>query len=166
MSGSARGGGWPRIALDVGVVVVGILIAFALNAWWEMRSASDREAAHLEALRSDLEANVRDLERLAGRQATVASASLELLRVARGEATASRDSIDGLMSEVFSSNRFDASMGAYANLVSSGGLAQLRSPELRAALATFASMLDSRYDEQFSTAIYLEFTRAFVGRTG
>jgi hypothetical protein len=157
---------WRWMLAETAVVVAGILIAFTLNSWWQGRSAAVREQAHLHALRSDFEENVTRLEGLTDFQERVSGASGELLLVARGHRSAAPDSVDRLLGQVFSSNRFDAVMGAYEDLVNSGGLAQIRDDTLRSALAGFASMLDSRYAEQFSTALYLDFTRAFVGELG
>jgi hypothetical protein len=163
-SPSARTRRW--ILVEIGIVVVGILIAFALNSWWEGRAAGAREQAHLRALHADFTANVERLHALARSQDRVSRASGELLRVARGEGSAEPDSVDHLMGEVFSSDRFDPVMGAYQNLVHSGGLAQIRDDRLRSALASFAATVDSRHAEQFSTTLYLEFNRAFLGRLG
>jgi hypothetical protein len=157
---------WSWVLAETGVVVVGILIAFGLNSWWEGRSALDREQAHLSALHSDFERNVERLDALARTQDRVSRASGDLLLIARGHSSASPDSVDRLMSEVFNSDQFDPVMGAYENLVNSGGLAQIRDPDLQATLASFAAMVDSRYWEEFSSILYLDFNRAFMGRLG
>lgn len=157
---------WRWAFAEIGIVVVGILIAFGLNSWWEGRAAQDREQSHLATLHSDFQRNVERLEALAKTQDRVSQTSRDLLLVARGHASASPDSVDRLMSEVFSSDRFDPVMGAYENLVNSGGLSQIRDPILRATLASFAAMVDSRYWEEFSMTLYLDFSRAFMGRLG
>jgi hypothetical protein len=157
---------WSWVLAETGIVVVGILIAFGLNSWWEGRAAQDRERAHLSALHSDFERNVERLGALARTQDGVSRARGDLLLVARGHGSASPDSVDRLMSEVFNSDQFDPVMGAYENLVNSGGLAQIRDPDLQAALASFAAMVDSRYWEEFSTVLYLDFNREFMGRLG
>jgi hypothetical protein len=154
------------ILAEIAIVVVGILIAFSLNSWWEGRAAAEREREHLSALRGDFEQNVQRLNGLARSQDLVSRASEELLLVTRGHASATPDSVDRLMSEVFSSDQFDPVMGAYENLVNSGGLAQIKDDSLRSALASFAARVDSRYAEDFATALYLEFNRDVMGRLG
>ena len=57
-------------------------------------------------------------------------------------------------------------MGAYEAVVNSGGLSQVRDDSLRLALADFASLLDGRYHERFSEALYFDFIRSFEGRLG
>jgi hypothetical protein len=157
---------WSWILAEISIVVVGILIAFSLNSWWEGRAAAEREREHLSALRDDFAQNAERLRALAGSQDRVSRASGDLLHAARGRASAPPDSVDRLMSEVFSSDRFDPVMGADENLVNSGGLAQIKDDRLRSALASFAAMVASRYAEDFSTTLYLEFNRDFMGRLG
>lgn len=157
---------WRWVLAETGIVVAGILIAFSLNSWWDGRAAAEREQAHLQALEADFGRNVQQLEALVGFQESVADASLGLLLIARGQEAAEAVRVERLMGQVFASDRFDATMGAYEDLVNSGGLAQIRDERLRASLATFASMLDSRYAEQYATSVYLDFNRAFLGRLG
>lgn len=159
-------GSWSWVLAETGIVVVGILIAFSLNSWWEGRTAAAQERAHLSSLHTDFEQNVERLDALAVAQDRVSGASGDLLLIARDRAAVPPDSIDGLIGEVFSSDQFDPVMGAYENLVNSGGLAQVRDDSLRSALASFAAMVDSRYAEEFSTALYLDFNREFMGRLG
>jgi hypothetical protein len=154
------------ILMETGIVVVGILIAFSVNSWWESRSAQERERAHLHALRADFAQNAERLERLADRHDGISEHSRALLVVARQDRSLPPDSVVRLVGEVFSSDRFDPVMGAYQGLVHSGGLAQLQDDSLRTALATFASRLDSRYAEFFATELYLSFNREFMGHTG
>lgn len=157
---------WKWVLAETGIVVAGILIAFSLNSWWETRSATAQEQAHLSALHADFQQNMERLSALAESQDRVADASGELLLVARGRSAPSPDSVDRLISEVFSSDQFDPVMGAYENLVNSGGLSQIRDERLRGLLASFAAMVDSRYAEEFSLALYLDFNRSFMGRLG
>jgi hypothetical protein len=157
---------WVWVPVEIGIVVVGILVAFGLNSWYEGRQAAGREAAHLAALASDFAENVMRLDALARQYDRISGNSLALLRYARRADAAPSDSVLRLLGEVFSSGRFDPVMGAYQGLVHSGGLAQLRDDSLRAGLATFASLLDSRYAEHFDTELYVAFNREFVGRVG
>jgi len=75
-------GSW--ILAEIGIVVVGILIAFSLNSWWEGRAAAGREQDHLSALQADFTQNVARLHALASSQDRVSRASWDLLQVARG----------------------------------------------------------------------------------
>jgi hypothetical protein len=156
-----------RLLLEMLVVVASILIAFALDAWWNQRAETRSEAAHLHALRSDFEQNVSRLKELVAQEERIADASRRLLLVAVSPQTISpADSVRNLIGQVFNSGRFDPVMGAYEAVVSSGGLAQVRDDSLRLALADFASWLKGRYHERYSDELYFDFVRSFTGQLG
>ena len=46
---------WPRILAEGSAIVVSILLAFAIDAWWEERREADESAAQLESLRIEFE---------------------------------------------------------------------------------------------------------------
>jgi hypothetical protein len=163
-SDRARGS---RLLLEALVVIASILIAFALDAWWDQRAERRTEAAHLRALQSDFEQNVARLERAVRTEQRIAEASRGLLLLASTSAASpSNDSLSVLMARVFTSTRFDPVMGAYAAVVSSGGLAQIRDDSLRLALADFASYLEGRYFERYSDQLYFDFVQSFTGQLG
>jgi hypothetical protein len=153
--------------LEMLVVVGSILIAFALDAWWDRRAETRTEEAHLRALESDFEQNVARLQALVEGESAIADASRRLLLVAIApRVPALEDSLSNLLGRVFNSMRFDPVMGAYEAVVSSGGLAQVRDDSLRLALASFASVLQGRYYERYSDQLYFDFIRSFTGRLG
>lgn len=155
-----------RLILEMLVVVVSILIAFSLDAWWEGRAEARTETAHLRAIRSDFEQNVARLSARVDRQQQIADASRRLLVAISSETPPVRDSVGTLLSQVFSSGRFVPVMGAYEAVISSGGLAQVRDDSLRLALADFASLLEGRYYERYADELYVDFIRSFTGRLG
>src|SRR5688572_32744506 len=104
---------------EVSIVVVGVLIAFALNAWWAERDALRAEQVHLRSLVTDFERNIGSLQDLVQRQERVEKACVDLLRLARTEPLASSNTIRPLLGQVFSSVRFEAVMGAYEALLNS-----------------------------------------------
>ncbi|MGQ0836277.1 MAG: hypothetical protein ACT4O5_15435 [Gammaproteobacteria bacterium] len=149
---------------DIAVVTVGILLAFALEAWWDGRASTRQEQFHLRALASDFRQNAERLKAMIERQDRVSTSCRRLLAVARGEEDGSPASIRELMSEVFNSARYEPVMGAYEALVNSGGLVLIRDEVLRGALAEFAAQERGDYAERFSDAHYFAFTHEFVGR--
>lgn len=149
---------------EIGVVTVGILIAFSLNAWWDNRSAAQQEQVHLRALASDFEQNVEELRRLVTLEESVAAHSLALLERARAEEQEPAQALEPLMAGVFNSARFEPVMGAYEGLVNGGGLSLIQDDVLRAALAYFAAQVRNRYAESWSNTHYFEFSQDFGGR--
>jgi hypothetical protein len=55
---------WKRIAVEATAIVISILLAFAIDAWWDEKKERDVEHRTLEALRSDLVASSEELDRL------------------------------------------------------------------------------------------------------
>jgi hypothetical protein len=155
-----------RAAREILIVTIGILIAFALNAWWEAHKEARQEQAHLRALASDFEQNVSRLRELVEREDRIASGSLELLRIAGGTQQPDADALNKMMGQVFSSTRFEPVMGAYEALVNSTGLTLIHDDKLRAALASFAAQVTAPYMERFADELYFSFVQRFTGRLG
>ncbi|MGB5492471.1 MAG: hypothetical protein WBM76_16720 [Woeseiaceae bacterium] len=55
---------WKRIAVEATAIVISILLAFAIDAWWADKKERDVEHRTLQALRSDLIASNEELDRL------------------------------------------------------------------------------------------------------
>ena len=53
---------WETIAVEAVAIVLSILLAFAIDAWWTEKQESDVERAALQALRSDFAASREQLE--------------------------------------------------------------------------------------------------------
>ena len=157
---------WRGLVIEITVVVVGILIAFALNSWWDGRAQASQERAHLRALHSDFAANVERLGEAAARQERIERAGRQLLSLSQSGTPAGIDTVRKLMGQVFNSGRFEPVMGAYEAIVNSGGLTQISDDSLRAALAAFASHLRVSYVEQFSNNLYFSFIREYAEQLG
>lgn len=155
---------WLRTAREIAIVTLGILIAFALNAWWEEQRERREEERHLHALASDFQQNAKILASLVEREDRVAEHSLKLLQAARAPEPASPEIIRSLMGQVFSSQRLEPVMGAYQALVNSAGLTLIRNDELRAALADFAALAGDRYGERFADELYFRLSHEFAGQ--
>ncbi len=149
---------------EIGIVTAGILIAFALDAWWDSRSQDEQEQVHLRALVGDMQQNVAALKTLLETEEGIMASSQDLLKRARTQAVRDDGSLTPLFNQVFNSGRYDPVMGAYEALINSGGLTLIRDEPLRAALAEFAAKVRGRYTESWSDEHYFAFARDFAGR--
>ena len=169
-AGDSRGAArrpWMAVARPLGeiaIVTVGILIAFALEAWWDGREKAAQEQVHLRALASDLQQNIAALKTLIGNEEVVMAGSEELLERARAQQPGQTAPLEELFNQVFNSARFEPVMGAYEALVNSGGLTLIRDETLRASLAEFAAKVGGQYAESWSAEHYFAFAREFAGR--
>ncbi|HYC50328.1 MAG TPA: DUF6090 family protein [Gemmatimonadaceae bacterium] len=155
-----------RIAGEIVIVVIGILIAFALDAAWERRSARAEEHAHLRALASDFQENVSRLEQHIRQEESISAASREMLELAQRPGDTTGEAAGSLMGRVFNSGRYEPVMGAYEALVNSAGLTVIQDDSLRASLADFSARVSARYAERYSDELYFAFIREFSGQLG
>lgn len=158
------GSNWRATAREIGIVVVGILIAFALDSWWNRRTDARREAAHLLALHADFQENLERLREHIAREEQTMEASRNLLRLMRAGPLPPADSVTNLLGQVFNSGQFEPATGAYDAIVGAGDFALIRDDTLRAALAGFAASIRTRYAERFAEQLYLAFISEFMGR--
>lgn len=152
------------IATEIVIVVVGILIAFALNAWWEGRRNVEKETAYLAQLRTDFQANVKALQAQVEREIRIKDASLEILRLIRRTGRPDPDVVRAHLGRVFSSTRPRIALGAYQSLISTGDLSLLRDIELRQELSAFAALVNTDYQERFEDEAYFNLIRDSAGR--
>lgn len=161
---SPRGWNWRATAREIGIVVAGILIAFALDSWWDRRADARREAAHLLALHADFQDNLERLRHHIAREERTMEASRTLLRLMRAGPLPPPDSVTNLLGQIFNSGQFEPATGAYDAIVGAGDFALIRDDTLRAALAGFAASIRTRYAERFAEQVYLAFLGEFTGR--
>jgi hypothetical protein len=53
---------WFTVFVEILVVIVGLMLAFQLDRWWEQRGESAQEAQYIERLAADIEADIEQLE--------------------------------------------------------------------------------------------------------
>ncbi len=128
-------------------VLLGILGAFALQAWWEYRSDRVDEAARLLSVRSEL------LEARGGyeqhldyldRQDQLSAAILQEAESYSG----SESRMDSLLFRLGPFDDFAPPMAAYDDAVAAGGLSLIRSAQVRQALARYGTAVRRDREEQ------------------
>lgn len=120
------------------MIIVSILVAFALDAWWDNQQDREAEQAYLAALHSDF------LETRA-RLAVTKDHELEVIRDSRRLLGMEEDppptgtALDSMLFAVWSLPALEPVNGALDELVSSGQLRLIRDEPLRTALAAWAA---------------------------
>jgi hypothetical protein len=133
-------GAWIRAGSEFVVIVVGVLVALGLENWVGDRSDQTSEVRYLSALSDDLRldsALFRD--RLVPRVARAESAIAAVAPIARGEAPVPADTI-AFLRLVISSTASFSQLGVrptFDELLATGSLGLVESPELRAALVGY-----------------------------
>jgi len=149
-----------RLFGEFSVIVLGVLVALAVDSWVETRSERARERQALEALRADLLLNAGDLGSLSEVNA-VQVARLQWLRGLPNDGSVRfpLDSLPVLTNAANSTGSFAPVLRTYDALVSTGELRLIRSQEIQLSLAElqkgFVQYLD--YRDQAATVWLLTF---------
>jgi hypothetical protein len=130
---------WPRVLAEGVAIVVSILLAFALNAWWEADRARDDEAAILQGLWVDFETTLGSLaQALAAQQTRVAVADTILQLTGPSPTRVTEDRAEDLLARLVNGAvPFRPVQGTLEALFASQGLGSISSPALRSALAAW-----------------------------
>ena len=54
---------WPRIAAESAAIVGSILLAFWIDAWWDLRNQNEEARAYLQAIEAELNENREIIEK-------------------------------------------------------------------------------------------------------
>jgi hypothetical protein len=121
---------------DLVVLIAGILLALAGDAWWEQRQEAAVEIGYLESIRDDLAQMSLELDRaIVSDSADAAMNFQEVQRLRAGEPV-------GRLSFRFEDVSF--SIGTIQALVGSGDIRLVSSRELRADIIAFHATFDAR----------------------
>ena len=131
------------LAIEGLLIVVSILLAFALEAWWAAQQEIATELELLRQLESEVAANAVELDRLRGRHEGVTNALTELLALSGPSAIPAipNDSIARLVETATWTWTYDPGTGVLASLLASGQLALIRNDSLRAQLAAWPALV-------------------------
>ena len=134
---------WRAAVLDGFAVLVGILIAFSVDAWWDLRSQDEQARAYLEALQTELIENRKIIEDdLASLRRWVAATRTFLEDVVSPEAEPSYEQVRWMVWEIGPDQTTPLLRAAVDDLKSSGGLQAIKSAEVRRAIAEYVRKLD------------------------
>ena len=129
-----RGRGAILVAEAV-LIVASILLAFAIDAWWEGQQEDEQRLELLRALRADLVATSVDLDAAIAQGDSMVDRSGGFLRAVRSDALIEADSLRFLFEGVGDAPFFEPTLPSYRTAVATGTIELVRSGELVAALA-------------------------------
>lgn len=122
------------------LIVVSILAAFALQAWWSARVEGEQMHARLGTLRDEFDATREDLADEAVKLDSVRSAIARLLAtVGPAAPLVSIDSLTASLDRSFRASTIELRDGSLQALLASGQLAQIEDPTLTTLLAEWPS---------------------------
>ncbi len=148
---------WLRVFVEGVVIVVSILLAFGLQAWWEGSQERAEETEALAQLLEDFRSNSARLDTTRIAHQRSLAADLELLALTgRGGERAGTNSTTELVRQIGNVATYDPVLGTLNSLIASGRLGILQSDSLRIALAAWPDIVEDlnegerwRVDEYF-----------------
>ena len=142
---------WPRILAEGTAIVVSILLAFWIQAWWDDRQ--DLRDLHelLVAVRDDFEASLSRVEYWRVYSDAKEESILELLEAGLSDERILNDeNLDSLIGDMFwIMPSVPIETGALDSLFASGMIGKIRNKQLRTELASWSSYLE-KLDRIFS----------------
>jgi hypothetical protein len=133
---------WKRITVEAVAIVVSILLAFTIDAWWAERQDRHFEHAALQALRGDFKTS-RD--NMAGLLEALANAQERFVRFRSSTpaqlAKVDRDAARQILASLVMAGTFDPVTTTLDSLVSDGRLGLVRDPALLAHLSNWQRAL-------------------------
>jgi hypothetical protein len=119
---------------DIVIVVFSILLAFAIDAWWDGRAAIDRERSLVETLVTELTAAREDIQQYRDHHAKVAAGASALIGL-HGEARVSPARADSLLGLIITGRPYSPSEAVLGSLLGGDGAVRLSNPDAAAGLA-------------------------------
>ncbi len=131
---------WKRLIVEAAAIVGSILLAFAIDAWWDERQERQEERQYLVTLKRDFEQTRNSLEESLQVNRQASESVLELLEIVQEpkNSVAETELVRHLF-DVFRAHYPTAVFGTFHDMVNSGDLRLIQSGELRLNLAQFES---------------------------
>lgn len=138
---------WSRLSIEAAAIVGSILLAFAIDAWWEGHKDRQDEEEYLVALREEFSDSIQIASENEELRRKVVEAHVALIAQIQGEPRASESDLYEWVSLLSYPLRYYPRRAVYNDIMASGGTNLISSSEIRIALAEFEQGI--RYLEQF-----------------
>lgn len=140
---------WRRVLVESAVIVVSILLAFVIDAWWDDHKDARREVVLLEGLLADFQSSRAGLEERLALARKMSLANDELLARLGGRSGGTVVNLpDSLVIAVLGGPTYEPNTNTLDSAIATGEIELLESGELRGALANWRRTLaDTTEDE-------------------
>jgi hypothetical protein len=137
---------------EIILVVIGILIALQINNWNSQRHERNQEQLILESLRASFIENLKTLIKAKTDTKKVHAACLELLALIHPtQVNYTNDEVDSLLSQILHYYTWDATTGAFNQVINSGQFNIIQSKEIKIKVSNWSRLItDSAKDINIS----------------
>ena len=132
---------WKRIFVEATAIVASILLAFAIDAWWQNRTERIVETQYLQALREDLHRSLQLLDEIEAQQ-RLQVGYLESLLLTNGDNPYSDELRRWIDEGLFNVGTYKPQISALRDLESSGQTQIIQNQDLRRVLASIRQRMD------------------------
>lgn len=132
---------WKRIFVEATAIVASILLAFAIDAWWQNRTERIVETQYLQALRADLHRSLQLLDEIEAQQ-RLQVGYLESLLLTNGDNAFSDELRRWIDDGLFNVGTYKPQISALRDLESSGQTQIIQNQDLRRVLASIRQRMD------------------------
>ena len=140
---------WKRISVEAAAIVASILLAFAIDAWWEERGERNAEIVLLERLRADFIEVQSALNLVEEEHRDAREACIFFMDMATGESLPATADVDFMVALVFLASRtFNPGSGAVASFHSSEGARLVRNQSLADKLLAWSGLVEELQEEE------------------
>lgn len=147
---------WKRISVEGAAIVASILLAFAIDAWWQDRADIEREQRVIAALLAECERNDALLREAYGIYEDFYHQSVRILDYLAMDPSSLNDSeLEELITGILRGSTVHLETGAHDALLSSGELSLIRDVALRNSLAAWPSHVAEWSEEQVAVFSYV-----------
>lgn len=130
---------WKRISAEGVAIVVSILLAFSIEAWWSDYQDRAKEQKVLVGLKSEFERNLESIATEINYRKAVIQSILRIFDASVPESAVEPDVLDGLIGDITWWSNAGYSRGTIEDLLQSGGLSLIENEELRRLVASLPS---------------------------
>jgi quercetin dioxygenase-like cupin family protein len=152
---------------EVVILVLGILIAFGLDSWWDARKAIEWEHTQLESLHEEFDANLAHVGRVVRSHEITATGVTRILEFA-SESPPGATAVfpDSVLALLIAWRTSEMTMGTLDALLASGDLGRLRNADLRKDLAAWKAWVLDAQEKEVLAREFIEFvmTPALLGQ--
>lgn len=144
---------WSRITVEAGAIVASILLAFAIDAWWENRQQRASDLAHLQGVLGELESDkVLLSEAISAHQVTV-DLGYELFELlAPEQSPPEKERTAEVIDLMFNFYRINAPFGSLQTAMSSGAMARMNDVDLASDIASWPTTIEDLLEEEDNAA--------------
>ncbi len=147
---------WKRLSVEAAAIVGSILLAFAIDAWWDERNETKLERRLLTALLVEFEQNSELLRRARTQYEQRYMESLRILEyLQEGASSFDHSELEDLFRGLLIAGTHHLESGAHDGLLGSGELSLIRDDELRNRLAAWPSYVTEWSEEQEAVFSYV-----------